>query len=660
MLNTAEKTKKGTHRQINMREFLVKREIIEQLDSLNFDGLQRLADVHRINCLAGLKAASHGWLGTCFSSMELMTCIYHKYIQKPLEPLANRGALHVSKGHAAMAQYAILAALGCFEIDKLLSYKQRDGLPAHCDRTVPGVDSDSGSLGQGLSKALGNAISNNVDGGEIKPVFAVMGDGELQEGQIFEALLSAVKQNPRGLIPIIDRNGLQSDSQTRDIKDAKDWAQVFAGIGFKVFDVDGHDVRQIVAAIDEVLGCTEPCIIIANTFKGGGTSLTSMSHETPRREGVWHGQVPTDEQYFAMLEELVGRVALPALSEAFEVFAKSFEAVEVATAKPTALSTGEAFTKYLEAYAQDADVFVLDADLEKACKLARVADLFGERFIEMGISEQDMVSVAAGLGLTGKIAVVNTYGAFFRRGLDQIFAAATEGVPVIFAGHYSGIDYFSDGKSHQAVNDVGLMRCIGDIEIVEPVCEASTKGLLDWSIEKLKREYKEKGRCRPVYFRLHRTGCPDLSLRDRFKNEGTTKLTCYSLCMFEGGFEDNKGLLLVNGPHMLNVALKAQDQLKKDGVSLDVMSVLRYSDELKLLKEIMKTYKNVFTLEDHRRETGLGGFVANLEYRNPVRIGVRNYCQSSLCLGEMIQHHGISVDDVCKVVRKVYSCDDHK
>lgn len=639
-----------------MKTFIVDKSIIDSFDSNDFGQLEKLANIHRINCLAGLKSASHGWLGACFSGIDILSSIYHRFIPNPSIESTQRGALHMSKGHAAMAQYAILAALGCFELERLNTYKQLDGLPAHCDRSVPGVDSDSGSLGQGLSKAIGNALSNNIDSREIKPVFALMGDGEMQEGQLFEALLTLAKHNPRGVVPILDRNYLQSDSRTADIKDAADWVKVFEGIGLVVYEIDGHNFEEIVCAIEKVLSGNAPAIIIAHTIKGAGSSITSMSKDVARREGVWHGKIPSDGEYLQILEELVGKIDHKVLNQSFKEFKEQYtcdnheEPDDKSDNKN--LSTGEAFTAALAKYANDKNIFVLDADLEKSCKLTDVARLFNERYIEVGISEQDMTSIAAGIGLTGKIAVVNTYASFFKRSLDQIFAVATEKVPVIFAAHYSGADYFTDGKSHQAVNDIGLMRCIGDIEMVEPVDEKSTEALLAYAIERMRKEFSETGKCRPTYIRLHRTPC----------NTGISSPLADSGCRkFISALESVKrGVLFTSGPHMTKTALKSQRALEDIGIALDVVIVQRFTDENQVLKNLIAKYNNVFTLEDHRRETGLGAFIGALGFKNPVRIGARAYSQSALSLSDMLKFHQIRVVDVCAVVNKVFACKDHK
>lgn len=640
-----------------MQPFTVSHEIIARLPARSDSDLEKLAAVHRINCLAGLKNANHGWLGACFSSIELLTCIYHRYIPDPTRPLNERGSLHMSKGHAAMAQYAVLAALGCFPVERLLTYKQLNGLPAHCDRNVPGVDSDSGSLGQGLSKAIGNAISN-VAAGSIHPVFAIMGDGELQEGQLFEAFLTLKKLNPGKCVPIIDRNHLQSDSQTADIKDAESWATVFRGIGLQVREIDGHSITQICSAIDATLADPRPGVIIANTFKGGGSSLTAMPHDTPRRRGVWHGQIPGNKEYPVIIDELVKSVASPELTRALAEF-KHSEAVEfppkVITESHAGQSpaTGEAFTAtLLRLGINDPDIYVLDADLEKSCKLGEVAASFGSRYLEIGISEQDMCSIAAGLGLSGRIAVVNTYASFFKRSLDQIFACITEKVPVIFAAHYAGADYFTDGKSHQAVNDLGLMQALGDIDILEPVDAASTDAMLTATLTRMKKEISAGGRCRPAYFRLHRTPGRIFSSLPFFAghhNVFSSQLV-----------SDKRSMLFTSGPHMLATALDASRLLAEEGICLDVAAIGQLADEEKFLRNLSEKAFKLFSLEDHRRESGIGSFIAATGFRNPVRIGVRNYSQSTLHLSDMVDFHQLHTDEVCSVIRKVLRCEHEK
>ncbi|GAB4267613.1 MAG: transketolase [Candidatus Rifleibacteriota bacterium] len=617
-----------------------------------FEDLEKIAAAYRINCLAGLKAANHGWLGACFSCMEILTYIYHRHIKNPMLPLNERSSLHLSKGHAAMAQYAVLAGLGCFESDRLLTYKALNGLPAHSDRSVPGVDSDSGSLGQGLSKAIGVALSNRAEGNEA-PVFAILGDGELQEGQVFEAFLSLRKFELDNCITIIDRNYLQSDSQTADIKDARDWAKVFTSIGLNCMTIDGHNIEQIDNAVRQGKRINLPLVIIAETFKGGGTEVTAMPHKIERRKGIWHGHIPDDRQYIKAVKELVLKTENLEILEEFKNYLREQakqKRPEKKTEKSKAVGTGEAFALALvEAARRFKHLYILDADLEKSCKLTQVAKKYPDRFIEAGISEQDMCSIAAGLALTGKIPVVNTYASFYKRSLDQIYSCVTEKLPVIFAAHYSGADYFTDGKSHQAINDIGLMQSLGDIEIYEPLDEHQAIQILNHCLQKMTRDWAANGTATPAYIRLHRTpieGMPELQ-----------HFTASTPQVFASRYRGkSKNYLFTSGPHMLMQALDAAKKLAKEKIRLDVVAISHFDDSKKLIRKMLDKGNKIFTLEDHRKETGLGAFIASLGFRNPVRIGARQYVQSSLKIDDMLKQHELTSDTVCRVVTKVLAC----
>lgn len=634
-----------------MQPFLVNQNIIHQYSRSPESHMTELAAIHRINCLAGLKAANHGWLGASFSCIEILTTIYHRFVPDPTLPIQQRGSVHLSKGHAAMAHYSVLASLGCFPVEKLLSYKQLNGLPAHCDREIAGVDSDSGSLGQGLSKAIGIAVSNRNAGFRF-PVFALIGDGELQEGQLFEAFLTLKKLNPGCCIPIIDRNMLQSDSQTSDIKDAENWAMVFRGIGLEVLEIDGHDPDQIYNAINALTASRNAGVIIAKTFKGGGTSLTSMSPDTSRRQGIWHGQIPDDIQYAGMLTELVNSVNCPVLGNELDAYLKhaaDAPAESRTTEFSSGTSTGQAFADALvELAGDDRQVYVLDADLEKSCRLTKAAEKFADRFLEIGISEQDMCSIAAGLGLNGRIAVVNTYASFYKRSIDQIATCVNEGVPVIFAGHYAGADYFTDGKSHQSINDIGLMRSLGNIEIYEPIDAIDSLDLLKSCLSRLKHNIEASNRSCPAYFRLHRT--PETSF--------AADQNCDGYKVFHSGIKDTAKLnrIFTSGPHMLKTCLEAARILCDEGIALEVIAVTRFADENNNLKKLIESSHRFFTFEDHLRETGLGSFIAGLSIRNPVKIGIRRPAHSALSFSEMLEYHNLCSSDIIAVVKKVLSC----
>jgi transketolase len=635
-----------------MSQFLVSNNDYSFPSKLSSTELSQLADIYRINCLGGLLEANRGWLGASFSAIDILTNIYHTHILEPKRPISGRPSVILSKGHAAMAHYAILAGFNMIPTEKLLKYKVTNELPAHSDRNTPGVDADSGSLGQGLSKALGVALRNK-DNGSNHPCFVIIGDGELQEGQLFESFLTLKKWNLTSCIPIIDRNFLQSDSQTNDIKDAKDWSQVFKGIGLNVIEINGHDQNDISKGMNQALTSDLASVIIATTSKGGGTKVTSMSKDTERRQGVWHGGIPDSEQAIDMIDELVGRINLPTISEKWTKYRQNFpKKTASAPSNSKSVSTGQCFGKILaELATSNSNLYFLDADLEKSCRLTELAQQFPDRFLEVGISEQDMTSIAAGIGLNGGIPVVNTYASFYKRSLDQIFACVTEKVPVIFAGHYSGIDYFTDGKSHQSVNDIGLLRAIGGIDIFEPVNELQTRQILEYLIARYQNEISNGQKSRPAYIRLHRTPsdfCAGLS----------TPFIPSEPILFNSSNKEAKSSLFVSGPHMLATALKVQDHLESDNLHINVVSITHLDDSNKKIKTLLQDCSRAISFESHNRTGGLGSFLSELAFTPVARVGVKNYCQSSRTFEDMINQHDLSATTLCQVVKKVLSCED--
>ncbi len=672
-------------------------------------GLARLAALYRIDALAGLRAAHHGWLGASFSAMELLTTIYHAFIPDPRRPVTERHALILSKGHAVMAQYAVLAGLGLFPRERLLTYKDWQGLPAHCDRAVPGIDTDSGSLGMGLSKGIGLALAHRAAGRPHR-VFVILGDGELQEGQVFESLLTLRAQNLRSCLPIIDRNLLQTDSRTADIKDAEDWASVLRGIGFMPVSVDGHDPAALLTLLRHPNQGPRPLAVIAQTRKGQGSLVTVMASDTPRREGVWHGRIPDDREYLEILAELVKRVDDAELTEAWLAFQTTARAqsgrarpdgspespgpmggqpgegtrsaapprgtgrnlagpfaqnparpgtseqaaVPGSSGRPVpvsagARSTGDGFGEALVALAGRFPLFhVLDADLEKACRLTAFARAFPDRFLEVGISEQDMASIGAGFGLGGRIAVVNTYAAFLRRALDQMAAAAAERLPVIFAGHYAGLDYTTDGKSHQSLQDVGLARALGGLDVYEPLTADEAGELLGQVLARFTADLAAGHPSRPVYLRLHRTPVPDLPALMGGAPGSITKPG--QAAVFRGA-APARGTLFVASPQFLALALRLQATLAAATLPLDVIGVSRYATDDTGLADLAREAPRPISLESHLPTGGLADLL-RLWCREPLlALGPAGPTGSARCFADLLAAHHLREEDLLPRLR---------
>ena len=244
--------------------------------------------------------AGSGHPGGSLSIADILACLYfHEMRHDPKNPRwKDRDRLVLSKGHAAPALYAALALAGYFDIAELKNLRKIGHfLQGHpCMKKVPGVDMSTGSLGQGLSVAVGMAIAGKLDEKDYR-VFAILGDGEVQEGQIWEAANSASKYKLDNLIAILDRNKLQIDGPTEEIMPVEPLAWKWKAFGWDVMEINGHNIEEILDAFHEIKLNEKPTIIIANTIKGKGVSFM---------EGTlsFHGKPPTYEQYVKAMSEL--------------------------------------------------------------------------------------------------------------------------------------------------------------------------------------------------------------------------------------------------------------------------------------------------------------------------------------------------------------------
>lgn len=254
----------------------------------------------RIGIINGVHAAKSGHPGGSLSCADILTYLYFKEMnidpQNPKKPDRDRFVL--SKGHAAPALYATLAERGYFDKSELLSLRQTGSfLQGHPDmKHIPGVDMSTGSLGQGISAAVGMALSAKHFGENYR-VYAVLGDGEIEEGQVWEAAMFAANKGLSNLTAFVDLNGLQIDGTIEEVNSARPVDKKFEAFGWDVIEIDGHDFEQIEAAVEKAKYSDKPTAIIAKTTKGKGVSF--MENKVN-----WHGTAPNDEQYEIAIKEL--------------------------------------------------------------------------------------------------------------------------------------------------------------------------------------------------------------------------------------------------------------------------------------------------------------------------------------------------------------------
>jgi transketolase len=263
--------------------------------------LRHTASELRRNIVKMIYAAGSGHPGSALSAADLVTVLYyHEMRIDPSNPTwADRDRFLLSKGHACPVLYAVLAMKGYFDMEHLGTLRQIDGiLQGHPDmKKTPGVDYTTGSLGNGLSIGVGMALSAKLDGRDFR-TYVMLGCGEMQEGLVWEALMSAAKFRADNLCAIVDYNRLQLDGHNDDVMPMGDLKAKLASFDQHVVECDGHDIEAIAAAFAEARGVKgRPTVVLANTVKGKGVSYMEDRVE-------WHGTVPNEEQYRQALAEL--------------------------------------------------------------------------------------------------------------------------------------------------------------------------------------------------------------------------------------------------------------------------------------------------------------------------------------------------------------------
>ena len=250
--------------------------------------------------------ANSGHIGGSFSAVDAMTTLYfHTMNIDPANPTdPNRDRFVLSKGHCTPALYPVLALRGFFPVEDLAMFRSIDGhMSGHAEmHHVKGVDMSTGSLGQGISAAVGMALAGKMDKKDYR-VYAILGDGELAEGQVWEASMAAAKYKLDNLCAIVDVNGLQIDGKTSDVMPTEPLDKKFEAFGWNVIKADGHDYDALIAALDEAKTVADrPTVILAKTTKGKGVSFMEDN-------AGWHGKAPNAEQYEQAKAELEAKVA---------------------------------------------------------------------------------------------------------------------------------------------------------------------------------------------------------------------------------------------------------------------------------------------------------------------------------------------------------------
>jgi transketolase len=462
-------------------------------------------------------------------------------------------------------------------------------------------------------------------------VVVMTGDGELQEGQNWEAFASAAHQRVGNLWAIVDRNELQSDRRTEEILALGGLESKLRAFGWHVETCDGHDHDALARAFADMRGAPDdmPKALVARTIKGRGVSF--MEHPAALAESGgtyrWHAGAPDDEHFARAYAELVARIRerlpdlvlddVPPLEEDVGEPVSGVTMRKI-TDEYVAAAYGEELLRLVEGRP---DVVVLDADLASDCRIRPIELAHPERFVEVGIAEQDMVSMAAGLARQGLIPVVNSFASFLAsRANEQIYNQASEGTKVVYALHYAGLIPAGPGKSHQSIRDISLLSALPNMTIVQPACAEETSALVRWAIEDARENVAIRLVIGPSPRRI------DLAA-DVAPGRGSILR------------DGSQALVLAYGPVMLHEVLTAAEILG-ERVQVVNMPWLNRVDA-SWLRELADQVEEVFVVEDHAPVGGLGDAVRRaLDRRKVTVLGVEGWpaCGTP---AEALRFHGL-------------------
>lgn len=471
--------------------------------------------------LVSIHAAGSGHPGGTLSVMDIAAVLFLDEARyDPNDPRwEGRDRVFFSAGHKAPALYAALVEAGFHAEEKAVSLRKL-GSPFQGHPHAPalsGIEVSSGSLGQGLGIAVGCALAGRMAGATWR-VYCVCGDGEQQEGSIWEAAMAAGHYGLDTLCCIVDKNKLQIDGLVSTVMSVDPLADKYRAFGWNVISVDGHDIPAIQGAFRaarEARG--KPSVIIADTVKGKGVSFME-------NQAGWHGVATKGEE---QLEKALLDIGSPActperarqLLSAADAFQKEADAKTAAELprysrdygwnsgqdmKVEMAPTRFGFGACLDKHGGDPRIVTVHADISASISIADFEKKHPERLnrvVSVGIAEQNMMSVAAGLALEGKIPIAGTYGVFASgRPWDQIRTTICyDNLNVKIAGAHGGVSVGADGATHQALEEISLMAILPHMTVVVPADAPETERLSRMAI------FDVTG---PVYIRYAREATP--------------------------------------------------------------------------------------------------------------------------------------------------------
>jgi len=648
---------------------------------ISVDELQRAAQEMRAYALVAIHAAGTGHPGGSLSVMDITAALFLNELNlQPQDPNWEcRDRVIYSGGHKAPALYVGMAKAGYYDIDDVVTLR-KCGSPfqghPHCLK-LSGIEVSTGSLGQGLGVGVGVGLALKLDKCPAR-VYVVMGDGEQQEGSIWEAAMSAANFKLDNLCAVVDKNRLQIDGWVEEVMNIDPLADKYRAFGWHVVEIDGHDMQQILDAFDEARNTRgRPTVIIAHTVKGKGVSFME-------NQAGWHGvATKTREELDKALadlgcptlsaekvDELLERAKLYAEAAAADIDARhpKFKAnywwnattdmkVEM---DPTRMGFGRA----LKRIGDDERVCTLHADISKSICITDFEADHPERLnrvFSVGIAEQNMMQVAAGLALVGKIPITGTYGVFASgRPWDQLRTTVCYGnLNVKIAGAHGGISVGPDGATHQSLEEISLMYVLPNMHLAVPCDSVETEKATEACVLEV---------VGPAYIRYAREATPVVTNAStpyrfgvaniiRFRGEAPMFVDAFEHVLSTDYAGENEQLAIIACGPMVPEAMRAAWILKREhGIETRVinMHTVKPIDEAAIIAAANEI-GTIVTAEEHQ-VGGFGNIVAGVaarrtDHSKPLRIaqiGVQDTFGESGQPWELMKLFELTAENIAK------------
>lgn len=558
--------------------------------------LKELAAQLRVDSIRCTTAAGSGHPTSSMSAADLMAVLLGKYYRydwaNPKSPTNDH--LIFSKGHACPLLYSMFKAGGAITDEELLTLRQFGSrLEGHPNPHVtPFTDVATGSLGQGLPNGVGMALDGKYLSKLPFKVWVLLGDSEVAEGSIWEAVDKASHYKLDNLVAILDMNRLGQRGETDLGWNSAVYAARAAAFGAHTIEINGHDLGEIDKAYAEALTVTDkPVWIVAKTEKGHGVSFLA------NKEG-WHGKALNPDQAKDAIAELGGErhlivsvqkpdAAEPAVMPPTQPL--KLPVYEMGTKEATRKAYGDAITA-LGAFRSD--IIALDGEVSNSTFADEFNHAFPDRFFEMYIAEQQLVSTAVGLAVRGHRTFSSTFAAFFSRAFDQIRMAAISNATISLSGSHAGVSIGEDGPSQMALEDLAMMRAVFGSTVLYPSDPNQAAHLV----------YLMSDLPGISYIRTTREKLPILYGTDETYQIGGSKVVKYS---------DGDKVAVIGAGITLHETLKAYERLKSEGINIRVIDAysVKPIDKETLHRAASDTGGKLVVVEDHWSEGGIGDAV---------------------------------------------------